>query len=321
MKIALALGVLGAIATVLLGLHDPTRAVMGALAAFGVALAASLGALILAMVFQVTNAKWPSAIEPLLMAIVRTLPGLLVLFVPIALLLHRTHPEPEIPQQKLWLATPFLLARAVVYFAIWIGLGEALSRAQNKKTISGAGIPLVAITLTLASFDWFMAIEPGWVSNMYGVYFFAGGLTGALAVIALLARTNEYVTGAVGRLLFMSVVFWAYIAFFQLMLVWIADLPHEVGFYALRWQSGYEHLALLLLFGKFVIPFLVLLPYANKRRPALLAAVGAWLLVMDAGDLAWLILPRAGGALRITDLAPFCGVLGLASAFGAARAA
>ena len=74
-----------------------------------------------------------------------------------------------------------------------------------------------------------MSVEPGWVSNMYGVYFFAGGMAGALATTSLLLRRAELsgpdVIGAVGRLLFMSTVFWAYIAFFQLMLVWIAKPP------------------------------------------------------------------------------------------------
>ena len=32
----------------------------------------------------------------------------------------------------------------------------------------------------------------------------------------------------------MSVILWAYIAFFQFLLVWIANLPHEVSFYFAR---------------------------------------------------------------------------------------
>ena len=334
MKPALALGVAGAVLTAIFAIYDPTRAVLGWLAAFGVALGAALGALILAMVFHVTNAKWPAAVRPQLMGIVRTLPVLLVLFVPIAL--GRTHPVPEIPEQRMWLAPPFLLARAVLYFAIWIGLSQALTNADaryakeptpenaaRQRFISGAGLPVTALTLTFASFDWFMSVEPGWVSNMYGVYFFAGGMAGALAATTLLlrrAKVGPDVIGAVGRLLFMSTVFWAYIAFFQLMLVWIANIPREVGFYALRWEGGYRYLSLVLLFGKFVVPFLVLLPRANKRRIELLTIAAGWLLLMDACDLSWLVLPRAGGFLRARDLAPFFAVIGLVVAFGIWRA-
>ena len=336
MKRVLALGIAGAAITALFGLHDPSRAVLGWLAAFGVALGAALGALILAMVFHVTNAKWPAAVRPQLMGIVRTLPVLLLLFVPIAL--GHTHPMPEIREQQIWLAPPFLFARAVVYFAVWIGLSQALTAAEARaakeptpenmaraRVVSGLGLPLTALTLTFASFDWFMSVEPGWVSNMYGVYFFAGGMAGALAVTSLLVwRTapdvGPDVIGAVGRLLFMSTIFWAYIAFFQLMLVWIANIPREAGFYALRWQAGWQYIALLLLFGKFVVPFLALLPRANKRRAGILAMAGAWLLLMDACDLAWLVLPRAGGSLQIQDAAPFLGIGGLVAAFGMWRA-
>jgi hypothetical protein len=177
-----------------------------------------------------------------------------------------------------------------------------------------------------------MSVEPGWISNTYGLYFFTGGLASAISVVSILvwlqsrsrrmpaeSRAGADHLHALGRLMLMATILWAYIAFFQLMLVWIANLPREVGFYVVRSQRGFEYVAGLLLFGHFVFPFLTLLTRSLKRRAEVLALVGAWLVLMDAVDFAWLILPRAGGSLRLLDVAPFLGVAGSVVAFGVLR--
>ncbi|MEK7855973.1 MAG: hypothetical protein AAB288_07780, partial [Acidobacteriota bacterium] len=42
-----------------------------------------------------------------------------------------------------------------------------------------------ALTLTFASFDWLMSLQPHWYSTIFGVYFFAGSLVGIFAFMAL----------------------------------------------------------------------------------------------------------------------------------------
>ena len=67
---------------------------------------------------------------------------------------------------------------------------------------------------------------------MFGVYVFAGGFLAALATVTLLVHfgaragllpgvgaSHAY---ALGRLLLSFVIFWAYIAFFQFLIIWIA---------------------------------------------------------------------------------------------------
>jgi hypothetical protein len=116
---------------------------------------------------------------------------------------------------------------------------------------------------------------------------------------------------AVGRLMLMAVVLWAYIGFFQLMLPWIGDLPREVGFFAARARGSFVAFDALLLFGHFVLPFLALLSRPLKRRPAMLAAVGGWLVLMNAVDVAWLVLPSLDEHVRVLDIAPFLFIVGL----------
>ena len=349
----------GAAGVVIVALEDPRRALLGWLAAYAFGLGTALGALVLAMVFHVTDARWPLVLRPYVMAVAGVTPLFALLFLPIALGLRAAYPwaHPAAAEQAsesasaaaahahqlLWQAPSFFLVRAGVYLGAWmilaISLGRADARhdreptpanARRQHRISAAGIPALALTMTFASFDWFMAAEPGWVSDMYGLYFFAGGLASAVsmvAIVAWLATRHAPASrapgpdhfGAVGRLMLMATVLWAYIAFFQLLLVWIANLPREVGFYVSRSQSGYQIIDAFLIFGHFVGPFLVLLSRPLKQRPAALAVVAAWIVLMDAVDVAWLVLPAAGGGLRILDAAPFLVIGGLAVAYGAHR--
>jgi hypothetical protein len=114
-------------------------------------------------------------------------------------------------------------------------------------------------------------------------------------------------------------VLWAYAGFFQLLLMWIADLPREVTFYAARSRASVVPFDALLLFGHFVVPFLALLSRRLKRNAAALALVGAWLVLMNAVDVAWLVLPARVEGARLLDLAAFLTVGGIAFAYGAHR--
>ncbi len=357
---SLAVAALGGVGVLVAALIDPARALLAWVAAYGFALATVLGALILVMIFHVTRATWPMILRPLLMATCATMPIFALLFVPIAIGTRLLYPwaRPEaatfqgeplsveiseaLEHQRSWNQPTFFLVRAAVYLATWIALAVLLRRSDlargrepegavglRQRRISAAGLPVVAFTLTFAAFDWFMSLEPGWVANMYGLYFFAGGLASAVSLVTLLAwaSTNSgRVVGArpdhfhaLGRLMLMATVFWAYIAFFQLMLVWIADLPRESSFYIARSRGAFSSFDALLLFGHFIVPFLALLSRPLKRRPDLLTVIAAWLILMEAVDVAWLVLPSRSAGVSVLDLAPFLVVGGIAVAYGKGR--
>ncbi len=159
-----------------------------------------------------------------------------------------------------------------------------------------------AVTLTFASFDWIMSLYPHWFSTIFGVYYFSGAAVGIFALLAILAlvlgRAN-LLAGAVtvehlhdlGKLLFAFVVFWAYIAFSQFMLIWYGNIPEETAFFADRWNAGWRPVSIALAVGHFVLPFFVLLLRDVKRRAGTFAALGAWMLAMHYLDLYWLVMP------------------------------
>jgi hypothetical protein len=94
-----------------------------------------------------------------------------------------------------------------------------------------------------------------------------------------------------GKLLFGFVIFWAYIAFSQYFLIWYANFPEETRWYVVRRTGDWNTLSWALVFGHFVVPFLLLLPRPTKRSPFWLGFVAAWVLVFHYADLYWLIMP------------------------------
>jgi len=211
----------------------------------------------------------------------------------------------------------------VVYFGVWIGFARLLRRSP--KAASAAGLPLAGLGLTFAAFDWLMSLTPAWFSTIYGVYYFAGGFLGALGMVALLAYRGKEREAAreqyhsLGKLLLTFVLFWAYVAYSQLLIVWIADLPKEVTWYLPRLRGSWGAVGLVLLGGQFAIPFLLLLFRRFNSQARALGYLGAWLLLMHYLDVYWLVMPvlhPAGVHFGWLDLSAALTVVGLGVAYG-----
>jgi hypothetical protein len=179
--------------------------------------------------------------------------------------------------------------------------------------------------VTFAAFDWIMSLDPHWYSTVFGVYVFAGAFMSALAFLILSILTVQrhgLLTHVVtiehihdlGKLLFAFVVFWAYIAFSQFMLIWYANIPEETLWFAHRWHHGWEYISVILAAGHFVFPFFLIISRAAKRNRRLMTFAVLWLLAMHYIDLYWLVMPSfqiEGLAPSLVDLLAFVGVGGL----------
>jgi hypothetical protein len=97
-------------------------------------------------------------------------------------------------------------------------------------------------------------------------------------------------------LLLSFVIFWFYIAFAQLLIIWIGNVPREIAWYLPRIRGAWAAVGVLLLIGHFVLPFLMLLYRSVKRSLDAMARLGWWLLAMHAVDLAWLVFPASGAS-------------------------
>ena len=322
--IGLVLGILGIAASWMLGRDDPEQFYFSWLVAFLFFLSLSLGALFFVLIHYVTKSGWGVVVRRLAENIAGALPVMLVLFVPVyrgmkTLYLwadaDKVAGDTLLEGKALFLDEGFFTARALFYFAVWIGLAlwfrsrslrqdrtgdEAISRQLT--TLSGPAIVLFAMTITFAAFDWAMSLDPHWYSTIFGVYYFAGSLVGIFALLSLLAAglsragvlegviTVEHFHD-LGKLLFAFTVFWTYIAFSQFFLIWYGNLPEETVWYLHRMDGGWMNVSILLAVGHFAIPFFFLMPRTIKRKKPLLVLGALWMLAMHLLDIYWLVMP------------------------------
>jgi len=355
-------GVVGLVLVAIGVATEPRRALAAYIFGYATVFTIVIGALIQVMLSHVTGARWFTVMRRLTLDVTGAIPALALLAIPFLVGVRALYPWADpaalppdaralIARKDAWLNVPFFVARSVVYLAAWIAvawslrraahaqdhaLGDAAVRATRRlRRVSSIGLVVVALTLTFAAFDWLMSLEPTWYSTIYGVYVFAGGYLAALALVAVVgyvgsrgvaaeggAVTSEHF-GALGQLLLTFVIFWAYIAFAQYLIIWIGDVPHDVSWYVVRSRGSWGVLALIVGIGQFAIPFVVLLSRTLKRRPGFLAALGGWLLAMHLLEVYWLVLPAidpSGVSVSWVDVAALLMVGGFALAVACWRA-
>jgi hypothetical protein len=351
-RIAVILGLSGILLSGILGvaLEDGADRFLGSwLVSLTFWLSLSLGALFFVMLQHVTRSGWSVVVRRLAESVMSPFPLLAIALIPILAGLshlygwaHHGDEAHHLEGAKAgWLSPGFFTLRLVFYFVIWVLLSGRLASLSAKQdetgdpaltksmaTLSAPGLLLFAFTIIFAAFDLMMSMDPHWYSTMFGVYYFAGAAVGIFAllpIMAMLTQRSGRLTRAIhdehyhdlGKQLFGYVVFWAYIAFSQYMLMWYGDIPEETSWYLRRQQNGWEVLSLLLLFGHFVLPFVALMSRVPKRRPKVLAAMGVWILLMHWADLHWLVMPELhpeGFAFHLMDVACLVGLGGLFAA-------
>ncbi|HRC86862.1 MAG TPA: hypothetical protein PK413_14735, partial [Thermoanaerobaculia bacterium] len=293
-------------------------------------LSLALGCLGLLMLHHMSRGTWGLPARRIWEAGARTLLPLAILFLPVLFgmseLYSWTRPEVAaeemVAAKKFYLSVPFFLGRYVFFFLVWIFLAERLSRlsaeqdgggqvARKMQVVAAPGLLIYALTVTFASFDWLMSLEPKWFSTIYGLWLIVGSALAAMAFTIIMARSlaqEAPMDGAFGarhfhdygKLTFAFTILWTYITFSQFLIIWSANLPVEIPFYLTRSHNGWQYISAFLIFCQFVIPFVLLLSRDRKRHAGRLVKV-AWLaLLMRFVDLAWQICPN----FRPSSIAP-----------------
>ncbi len=306
------------------GFSNPAQFFQSYLEAYLFWLGISLGCLAVVMIHHLVGGRWGLPVRRLLEAGSRTLPVMALLFVPFLLGMRTLYawarPEavaadPVLQAKHLYLNVPGFWVRAVIYFAIWLAMTYCLNKwsreqdvtddrrlATRMKILSGPGLLLYGLTITFASIDWVMSLEPAWHSTMYGMIFMAAhGLQGFAFVIiacALLSRGGP-LTGVaqpaqfqdLGNLTLTCLMLWTYTAFSQFLIIWAENLVDEAPWYLHRTAGGWQGVALALIVLQFAVPFVLLLSRDVKRSAFALASVAGGVLVMQWVSLVWLVAP------------------------------
>jgi len=321
---ALIVGVVGFVVLLVSAFFDRKQFFQAYIVGFTFWSGIAVGSLALLMLQHLTGGGWGLVIRRILEASTRTLPLVVLLFIPIIIGAHSLYEwtDPAVLEANKvvrgktpYLNLQFFTIRAAVFFGVWLILAFFLNKwsleqdrtgdrayAKNMRVLSGPGMVLLIFSVTFAAIDWFMSLEPEWSSTIYGFIFVASWSLSALAftiaVIANLAKSepmNRIVAALhfhdLGKLLLALVMLWAYFAFSQFLIIWSGNLPEEIHWYMTRMHGAWGVIIITVAILHFGAPFLFLLSRSLKRNPSKLVIVAGLVLVMRVIDLWWMLIP------------------------------
>jgi hypothetical protein len=288
-----------------------------------------IGCLGVLLMGYLTGGAWAVVTRRTLEAGARTLPIIILLFIPLALgvasgkVYTWTHMSPteHVMEQRGWFMTPSSwILRSALYFAIFGTMTYLLSKwsaLQDKTTnpedsavylgkataLSGPSMVIWCIIVSFCAVDWVMELDPHFTSTIYGMLFIAGwGLSCYCFVVTILALLSDkpgmnHVLGKrhfhdLGKLMLALVMVWAYFNFSQYLIIWSGNIPEETRWFVDRTKGGWGWIGAALIFFHFAFPFLVLLQQDFKRKAKWLASLAIFILVMRLVDMLYLVGPN-----------------------------
>ncbi|MBN3034280.1 MAG: hypothetical protein JW861_01740 [Bacteroidales bacterium] len=247
-----------------------------------------------------------------------------------------THELHLLEHKETYLNVPFFIVRMVIYFAVWILMTGLLRKYSLREDLEGGldwfrrsefyskvYIFTLALTFSLASFDWIMSLEPTWYSTIFSLKNFVAAFYHGSAIIVLIVVLMHhygyfpFINNAhwhdFSKYVFILAVIWAYFWLSQYLLIWYANIPEETIYYYKRLQGPWEVLFYINLILNWLVPFIVLLSNYFARKKTVLGIVILFLIIGQWTDLFEQIMPAVTEGLRIGFLEAglFLGFAGL----------
>ena len=267
--------------------------------------------------------------------------AMLLLYFGIHNLYEWSHPEAIandalLAHKSPYLNIPFFFIRMIVFFAIWTIMTRLIRKVSLQEDQFGGNtymeknelnskifIFILAITFSLASFDWIMSIDAHWVSTIFSIKNFVAAFYHGTAVIVLIIillnergyfkELNESHLLDFSRYIFMLSIVWGYMFFSQFMLIWFGNIPEETVYYAERWNTGWKLLFYVNIIINWFIPFTVLLSQKMDKNKTvvkiicLILIIGQWIDLYDQIMPTYTIMPKFG----VIEIGAFVGFAGL----------
>jgi len=319
-------GLVGVVASVAAAFLNPDNFYSAYLTVYMAALGLTLGCMAILMLYHLVGGAWGTVIRRIMEAGMMTLPLMAVLFLPILFNLRHLYdwarPEEVVKDPKLvdithaYLYFGGIFWRAVIYFALWIGMALLLRRWSSRqdfpesqgqstlrfRALSAPGLVIYSLSISFAIVDWVMSLQARWISTIYGLIFIAGQALAAFCFAVVIEHIlskrkpmSEYLTPTQvhdhGKFMLAFVMVWAYFNFSQWLIYWAGNLPEEITWFLRRINGGWGWVAMFLVLFHFAVPFAILLSRQFKRKVGSLVVVATWLLVMRLVDIWWHVEP------------------------------
>ncbi len=339
--VTLVVGVLG-LALSLIGavLGDRDQFFRSYLMAYVLWLGLPLGSMGIVFTQFLTGGNWGLATRRIFEAASATTPLMAALFVPLVFgipslyswaLPSNVAADPVLQHKALYLNTPFFIVRTILYLVIWIILAVALTRRSRAgelrplQKLSILGALLLGLTVSFAAIDWLMSLDADWYSTMYPPLVAMGFLLfsfafGILLIVYLAPRTalgevvNPQLLNDLGSLLLAFLMLWAYMQYFEYLLIWAGNLTDEIPWYLRRIEGSWQVVAIAVAVLGFGVPFWFLLFRPLKRNPITLACIAGWVMLMHLVDVYWIVEPPfspPGPSISWVDVTALLGIGGV----------
>ena len=300
----------------------------------------SAGCIGLTMLHHLTGGRWGDVMRPLLETGARGVFLMFVLGLPILFFMKWIYPwaqdvaalsERLQYQRRIWANPVFFSVRYVIYFAVLGFLAWRLNakyRLRDEmavqdpehntghafRVLSGPGILVLGVVITLATIDWGMSTQAAWFSTMYGLLFVAGmGLTTfAFMMVTVLLINRRWAAEHAGRdaagthpvslvgrqdwhdlgnLMLAFTMLWGYMSLSQMLITYSGNLPFETVFYNYRSLNGWQYVGGALIALHWALPFFLLLMRDIKRDPRRLVVVAILILLVRQVDFYYQVHP------------------------------
>jgi len=309
---------------------NPTQFAFSWLLAFMFFLSLGLGGLGFTILHHLYDASWSVPIRRVTEQMACLLPWMFPLWIPIGILapklykwmsaLDAGHADLATKAKFPLFTKPGFYITSILCLLVWVVLPLLMRRASLKQDETGSvactrtlrryaavGVFLFAFSLTLGAIMWVKALEHEWFSTMYGVYYFAGSMWLSMAtiyvIVLILKRqgplapyVHEKTFYFMGSILFAFTVFYAYVTFAQYFIIWNANMPEETFWYVLREKGTWWYVGILIIFGHFFLPFLLLLRIDWKLKLSVMGPLFLWAWLMHFVDMSFNIVPVLHGA-------------------------
>lgn len=311
----------------------------------------SIGAAFFLSIQYISQSGWSSAFRRIPEAMMAWIPYAAVFFLLLWFgmhdIYHWTHDEAVAEDQLLqhktpYLNIPFFFTRMIIIFLLWIVLTvifrrlslreDTLDPADNEGIMAVFGktelyarimIFVLALTFSIAAFDWIMSLEPHWFSSIFAFKDFVAAFLHGTSIITLIVFIlyrlgyfpflNEYHLHDFARYIFILSIIWGYMWFAQFIIIWYANIPEETQYYFYRWQDGWKTMFWLQIALNWGVPFLVLLPVKTSRRMNVILGVIIVLIIGQYIDIFVEVMPAVSGELSFgwIEAGTFLGFAGL----------
>ncbi len=325
-SIALGIGGIAALVWFVGFYMSPEQALRSWLLGFVFWAGITIGSIGIIMLQYLTGGAWGVVIRRIVEAASRTLPLVIVLFIPLAFIQYyhywTTWPATDyaIAHRGWFMTQESWILRSVIYFALLYVIVHLLNKwgaAQDASkdhteaakwlgtatAFSGPTMVFYTLIVTFAVVDWVMMLDAHWFSTIWGLLFVAGWALSCFSfcVVMLMYMSDKAPMNAIlgkrhfhdlGKLMLALTMVWAYFNFSQFLIIWSGNIPEETGWYLVRMKGGWMAVGTLLVLFHFAFPFLILLQQDFKRQYKRLAYLAVFIMLMRIVDMFYLIAPN-----------------------------